>query len=87
MEEFINKNKKTFADKYGFDINYRKLLMPFDKYVVRNWEKTRFKKSIYDLISINIWENNPYKNGSKVSQKRWKFGPTGNQKEYLRIDI
>lgn len=24
--------------------------------VVRNWGKTRFKKSIYDLCSINGWE-------------------------------
>ena len=87
MEEFINKNKKTFADKYEFDVIYRKFMMSFDEYVVRNWEKTRFKKSIYDLCSINGWEYNPHKNGSNVSQKRWKVGPAGNQKEYLRINI
>ena len=57
------------------------------EYVLRNWEKTRFKKSIYDLYSINGWEYNPHKNGSNVSQKRWKVGPAGNQKEYLRINI
>ena len=44
-------------------------MMSFDEYVVRNWEKTRFKKSIYDLCSINGWEYNPHKNGSNVSQK------------------
>ena len=87
MEEFIKKNKKTFADKYEFDVIYRKFMMSFDEYVVRNWEKTRFKKSIYDLCSINGWGYNPHKNGSNVSQKRWKVGPAGNQKEYLRINI
>ena len=87
IEGFILKHKSTFKDKYEEDKFYLNFVNNFEEDVTEKWNKTRFKQSVYKICLNNRWGYNPHKPGNTLSQKRWKVGPAGKQKEHLRIVV
>ena len=87
IEVFITKHKSTFKDKMDSEKFFLNFMNHFDEDVTEKWNQTRFKQSVFQICLNNKWGFNPHKPGLKLSQKRWKVGPAGKQKEHFRIIV
>ena len=88
--EWIEKYIRTTPEiKTGvtYDKMFGDFIREIDEEVHLKWSTTKFKKSVFEICQHNKWDYNPDRSGTTLSEKRWKTGKKGNQKDSLRVII
>ena len=87
IERYVTTNKKSFADKVELESFYFTFINNFDEDVTDKWNQQKFTKALFQICLTEKWGYNPHRSGNTPSEKRWKLGPAGKQKDFVRITM
>ena len=89
IEDYITNNRKSHKDD-GIEVtefyhSFTKEMMPT---VVQEWDIQRFLGAVFNYVKYDKdldWNPHLASKGSTRSNRRWRKGARGEQKEYVRI--
>ena len=89
IEEYITNDRKSHKDD-GVEINefYQSFIKEMMPTIVQEWDVNRFLSGVFNYVKYDVdleWNPHLSSKGSTRSNRRWRKGSRGDQKEFVRI--